>query len=513
LAGTVLKNKCLGNVAFKLTGFTAEKKSKERLIYPMLARPTLALLLLCALPAWSADWLTVASDRLRKVELDRASVLKAEKGTKVAWGRIVLSDAQAKLAGYRAVHALNRYDCAARTFTIVKREYFGDDDQMLREESIDNSRPIGIKAGTADDRFFSEVCQAGEKDGATKADANGPKEQPAPRQKEVARPPSVKALTQMAAEAERRIAAVQHTETASADSDAKARPQRAAMPLNTEDAPAPAPARPAPARKPVVNEIAATDTYAYPRRASRPTPKPTVAAVQAPAPAIPSGPREWNYSGENGPQAWARLSSDYAQCGQGQRQSPIDLRDGIKVDQEPIAFDYRPSYFRITDTGRTIQVDYGPGSTIKTMGRTYTLVSIQFHQPSEERIEGRSFDMSAHLIHRDPQGHVAVVAVLLQEGHTNDTLQTLWNNLPLERNDAYQPDSPIDANRLLPEQRGYFSYMGSITTPPCTEGVLWLVMKQPIEVSRDQIDVFGRFYRNNIRPIQPTAERIIKESR
>ncbi|MFT4171741.1 MAG: carbonic anhydrase family protein [Rhodocyclaceae bacterium] len=481
----------------------------------MLARSALALLLLCSLPAWSADWLTVASDRLRRVELDRASVLKAEKGTKVAWGRIVLSDAQAKLAGYRAVHALNRYDCAARTFTIVKREFFGDDDNMLREESIDNSRPISIKAGTADDRFFSEVCQTGEKDSAAKDEAKAPRNEAPPRQKEALRPPTVKALTQMATEAERRIAAVQRAEAGAAENDTKARPQRAALPLNPDEPPAPA--RGAPARK-AVNEIPPPDTFAYPRRAApRPAPKAMAASATAntaaSTPAIPSGPREWSYSGEDGPQQWAGLSSDYARCGNGQRQSPIDLRDGIKVDQQPIAFDYRPSYFRITDTGRTIQVDYGPGSTIKTMGRTYTLTSIQFHQPSEERIEGRSFDMSAHLIHRDQQGHVAVVAVLLQEGPANDALQTLWNNLPLERNDAYQPDSPIDANRLLPEQRGYFSYMGSITTPPCTEGVLWLVLKQPVDVSREQIDIFGRFYRGNVRPIQPTAGRIIKESR
>ena len=128
-------------------------------------------------------------------------------------------------------------------------------------------------------------------------------------------------------------------------------------------------------------------------------------------------------------------------CGKGSRQSPIDIRDGIRVDQDPIQFDYKPSYFRIVDNGHTIQVNYGAGSTVSIMGRTFELVQFHFHRPSEERIEGKAFDMVAHLVHKDMDGKLAVVSVLLTRGDANPMMQTLWNNLPLEKNQEYAPKS------------------------------------------------------------------------
>jgi carbonic anhydrase len=117
----------------------------------------------------------------------------------------------------------------------------------------------------------------------------------------------------------------------------------------------------------------------------------------------------------------------------GERQSPIDIRDGIKVDLEPIRFDYRPSNFRIVDNGHTIQVNLGPGNTMAVMGRMYDLVQFHFHRPSEERINGKGFDMVVHLVHKDLDGRLAVVAVLLERGQAHPVMQTLWNNLPLEK--------------------------------------------------------------------------------
>jgi carbonic anhydrase len=214
-----------------------------------------------------------------------------------------------------------------------------------------------------------------------------------------------------------------------------------------------------------------------------------------------------------GPEHWAELSPGFAACRTGTRQSPIDIRNGIKVDQEALQLDYKPSYFRISDNGHTIQVTYGPGSALSVMGRTYELVQFHFHRPSEERIDGRSFELVAHLVHKDSEGHLAVVAVLFEVGKDNPFIQTLWNNLPLEQNTEYQPATPIQISDLLPARREYFSYMGSLTTPPCTEGVLWLVLKQPVQLSADQLAIFNRFYSNNARPIQNTSGRIIKESR
>jgi carbonic anhydrase len=220
----------------------------------------------------------------------------------------------------------------------------------------------------------------------------------------------------------------------------------------------------------------------------------------------------WSYEGEAAPIRWGKLNSDWAKCDLGTRQSPIDIRDGIKVELEPIVFDYKPARFNVLDNGHTVQVNLGGGNHISVMGKMYELVQFHFHRPSEERINGRSSDMVAHLVHKDVDGKLAVVSVLLNGGNPNGLVQTIWNNLPLERNDPVIPASTIDMGQLLPERREYYTYMGSLTTPPCSEGVLWMVMKQPVQLSFDQIAIFARLYPMNARPIQAGSGRLIKES-
>jgi carbonic anhydrase len=120
--------------------------------------------------------------------------------------------------------------------------------------------------------------------------------------------------------------------------------------------------------------------------------------------------------------------------------------------------------------------------------------------------------MVAHLVHKDAERRLAVLAVLLERGQDQALIQTVWNHLPLERGDTYNAPVPIDLNQLLPAERGYFSYMGSLTTPPCTEGVLWLVLRQPVQLSTQQISVFSHLYPMNARPLQAQSGRLIKES-
>lgn len=221
----------------------------------------------------------------------------------------------------------------------------------------------------------------------------------------------------------------------------------------------------------------------------------------------------WDYEGAGAPENWARLDPQNKTCAIGQRQSPIDIKDGIKVDLEPIKFNYRPSNFRVVDNGHTIQVNVGD-SSISLTGKTYDLVQFHFHRPSEEKVNGQRFDMVAHLVHKSDDGQLAVVAVLLERGSENPFIQSVWNYMPLEKNAAVEPPGiAINPADLLPAGRSYYTYMGSLTTPPCTEGVLWLVMKQPVQVSPEQINIFSRLYRNNARPIQPAAGRLIKEGR
>ena len=232
----------------------------------------------------------------------------------------------------------------------------------------------------------------------------------------------------------------------------------------------------------------------------------------APLPADMNEPA-WSYAGPQGPEQWGKLKPEYNMCMSGKRQSPIDIREGIKVTLDPIQFDYHPTAFRVLDTGRTVQVNVEAGNSITINGRRYDLQRIEFRRPSEERVNGRQFEMSAHLVHKDLEGKLAIVAVLIEEGKGHPIVQQVWNNLPLEKNTEQAGLQGLDLLQLLPEDRRYVTYMGSLTTPPCSEGVLWLVMKQPAQVSADQINIFGRLYRNNARPIQPSGGRLIKEGR
>ena len=219
----------------------------------------------------------------------------------------------------------------------------------------------------------------------------------------------------------------------------------------------------------------------------------------------------WSYHGDTGPAHWHELHPEFKQCGMGERQSPIDIRDGIPVELDPIQFDYKLSAFRVIDNGHTVQVNVEPGNRITVNGRRYELVQFHFHRPSEERLNGRQFDMVAHLVHKDLEGKLAVVAVLIEEGKAHPVVQQVWNNLPLEKHTEQSGLQGIDLMQLLPGDRRYATYMGSLTTPPCTEGVLWMVIKQPVSVSAQQIAIFSRLYPMNARPVQPLRDRLIKD--
>jgi carbonic anhydrase len=220
----------------------------------------------------------------------------------------------------------------------------------------------------------------------------------------------------------------------------------------------------------------------------------------------------WSYEGENGPANWGTINPAWAKCGAGNRQSPIDIRDGMKVELEQIGFDYHPSSFNVTDNGKTVQVMVGGGNFLNIGNRMYELVQFHFHRPSEERINGKGYEMVVHLVHKDAEGHIAMLALLLERGKPQPVIQTVWNNLPLEKYDTAAPSTVLDPLELLPARRDYYTFMGSMTTPPCQEGVLWIVMKEPVQASPQQMALFSRLYPLNARPVQPGSGRIIKES-
>jgi carbonic anhydrase len=231
---------------------------------------------------------------------------------------------------------------------------------------------------------------------------------------------------------------------------------------------------------------------------------------------IASEHAHWSYSGATGPAQWSRLEADFGTCASGKSQSPIDIRHEAVHDASlpPIQFSYQPVPLKIVDNGHTIQINYAPGSFITIGDQRYELVQFHFHHPSEEKIDGQGFDMVAHLVHKDAAGKLAVVAVLFTPGAGNPLLDTLWRNVPKDENHESAPAAvQVNAADLLPKDRSYYSFTGSLTTPPCTEGVRWFVLRHPGNLSAQQLQVFATRYPMDARPVQPINGRDISASK
>ena len=242
----------------------------------------------------------------------------------------------------------------------------------------------------------------------------------------------------------------------------------------------------------------------------------TAAALSGPVSLAAEEHAHWSYSGATGPEKWSTLEHDFGSCALGKTQSPIDIRDAEvrKADLPAIDFAYKLSPLRIIDNGHTVQVNYAPGSFITVAGRRYDLVQFHFHKPSEEKINEKSYDMVAHLVHADSEGKLAVVAVLLASGKANPLIDMLWSHFPTQKNQETLVDSAkINVADLLPDNRAYYTFAGSLTTPPCTEGVTWFVLQRPASVSTSQVVRFGAAYPMNARPVQPLNGRMIQASR
>ena len=227
----------------------------------------------------------------------------------------------------------------------------------------------------------------------------------------------------------------------------------------------------------------------------------------------PHAAPHWSYAGDTGPGHWGDLESDYSVCKTGKHQSPIDIRKPERAGLPTLDFEYHDVPLTIVNNGHTIQVNYAAGSFVRIEGHRYQLVQFHFHHPSEEKVDGRAYDMVAHLVHKDAEGHLAVVAVLLAKGQANPLVQTLWDHLPRQvAHEDTVPNLRVNAADLLPKHLGYFEFDGSLTTPPCTEGVRWMVLREPEAISPSEIATFGKLYHDNARPTQPSNGRAVKES-
>jgi carbonic anhydrase len=250
------------------------------------------------------------------------------------------------------------------------------------------------------------------------------------------------------------------------------------------------------------------------KRIALPVPLGIVLALAGAHAATPAEHPHWSYGGHGGPAEWAAIDPANATCNLGKHQSPIDIHGAKTADLPAIAFHYQPSPLAVVDNGHTIQVNYAPGSWIGVGGARYELVQFHFHKPSEEKIDGKTHAMVAHLVHRNADGKLAVVAVLLDGGGRNAMIDAIWNHLPGEKEkEAVVSGVSVDASELLPNDHGYYTFQGSLTTPPCSEDVTWLVLKSPLGIANDEIEHFGTLFPMNARPTQPTNGRPIEESR
>jgi carbonic anhydrase len=221
--------------------------------------------------------------------------------------------------------------------------------------------------------------------------------------------------------------------------------------------------------------------------------------------------RHWGYTGEESPEHWASLGDQFALCGVGENQSPINITSQFDVDLPPLWFDYQAPASRVLNNGHTIQIDIAKGSRITLDNQEFVLKQFHFHTPSENTINGKHFPLEAHFVHRNEvTNHYAVVAVMFEEGEENALLQQVWQTMPVEKGQKTTFENALTYTQLIPIDKEYYQFNGSFTTPPCTEGVRWYVLKKPMPISTAQVTQFLSVMKHpNNRPVQKMNARLV----
>ena len=258
--------------------------------------------------------------------------------------------------------------------------------------------------------------------------------------------------------------------------------------------------------------------------ASAPAPAATATPSAAPTSstrpaAPPAGAPAWHYEGAEGPENWGKLSPTFAACGEGRRQSPIDISKPTRDATVELKTTFPPAELRIAhhehiadgiNNGHTIQINYAGADTLTLGGISYQLVQYHFHGPSEHTVDGKHFPMEMHMVHKSGDGKLAVVGVFIAEGAHNKAFDPVWAHLPAQKGvETHLPAVKVDVDALLPTARTSYRYDGSLTTPPCSEGVNWIIMTTPIQISGEQVAAFTRLIKDNNRPVQMLNGRTI----
>ena len=487
------------------------------------------LLLALARPAEATVWQPVYTTQKSQTEIDLDSIAKKE-GVVNAWVQQVHADLVASKVGayyvYRTMKMQVRYQCAQHAVAVQSRSFYNDSGvEVYAERAPEDSRVVAPES--PEDRALMVACAADPKKAAAALRRTDPvparyMDGPAPAER---RNGLIKTSTD--AHAEPAPASAPKTAEGTIKLPEIAIPKPPPPPKAASHDAHAAPAAPAP----VSAHGAAHATAPTSAAAHKPAPRDSenrekvvarvmrdrglgTPAVMKPLETVGHEDGHWDYEGQNAPYRWGDMKTEFSTCKTGQRQSPIDIRNPVMAEMDPIVFHYEESPLKVLNNGHTIQVEIAPGSFILYGGARYELVQFHFHTPSEERVNGRAFDMVIHLVHKSAQGKLAVVAVLLSAGKAHPVIETIWNTMPgTAGRTRERPEVQLNPMSLLPGDRGYYSFQGSLTTPPCTEGVQWLVLKTPVELGTDQIVHFGALYPMNARPLQPTNDRVVKLGR
>jgi carbonic anhydrase len=220
----------------------------------------------------------------------------------------------------------------------------------------------------------------------------------------------------------------------------------------------------------------------------------------------------WSYTGQTGAAKWGDMQSDFATCKLGKKQSPIDIKGAKKGNLPAIGFNYGQTNAEVVNNGHTIQVNLSGGGDVKVASGDYKLLQFHFHTPSEEKVNGKAYPLVAHLVHKSDAGKLAVVAVLFKQGQKNAALEKVFAAMPAKENGKADLAGGMNVTNLLPTKRSYWAFEGSLTTPPCSEEVQWHVLKEAVEMSKEQIAAFKKLYPMNARPVQALNGRVLQES-
>lgn len=220
----------------------------------------------------------------------------------------------------------------------------------------------------------------------------------------------------------------------------------------------------------------------------------------------------WSYEGKAGPEHWGELAADYQTCHNGKYQSPIDIKNAVNGKLPPLGLEFHTSAETLVNNGHTIQINVDDEDDFRLDGDIFQLKQYHLHTPSENQIAGRSFPLEAHFVHSNAAGELAVVAVMFDIGEENPALNPILAAIPPQLNHSVTVDKQVNLRPLFPADLHYYRFSGSLTTPPCSEGLRWLVMKQPVTLSQSQLDAFRQALKSsNNRPLQPLHGRIVVE--